>query len=129
MKCGGIYIWETAKARGHASRKKIHVYICKDHNDKHVFLFINTKNYYNEGFELQASNYPQSLTHTSYVSCTTPVRYKDSEIAHLKESSPLEYLCEPDIRSLMEHIRNSEILELRDIKLITEALDSVVTRF
>lgn len=56
MKTGDIYQWRTKKARGHDSRKKYHVFVI-NHKNKNVFLFINSVNYFGEGFELKKENY------------------------------------------------------------------------
>ena len=123
MKTGQIYKWETDKIRGYEFRYKYHLYIGKDASGRNVFLFVNTKNYYDEGFELKNTDYPFFQKASSYIGCgTTVVSYSDSEIAHVSDNDLVGELMKKDIDALIEHIGRSEIMERRFIKFIVGKL-------
>jgi hypothetical protein len=128
MKVGGIYKWATHRAQGHPSRNKYHVYIGKDDKGKNVFMFINSENYYNEGFELTKAQYPFFTKDSSYIGCTSIVSYKDEEIAHISDSDCLGVLTKTHINGLAAHIGKSEILEKQHIKIICSSLSAAAAQ-
>lgn len=121
---GQIYKWQTEKVRGRERRVKYHLYIGADDKGMEVFLFINSENYYNEGFELKRSEYPFFSKESSYIGCTSAVRYKNSEISHLREEDFLGIISETSKRELIKHIEQSEVLESGIIKFICTALSN-----
>jgi hypothetical protein len=55
MQLGEVYCWETDKAIGHEKRKKYQVFICLE-DGEHVFLFINSADWYND-YKITKANY------------------------------------------------------------------------
>ena len=99
------------------------MYIGKDDNGKNVFLFVNTPNYFNEGFELKNTDYPFFQKASSYIGCgTTVVSYNNREIGFVSDSDLVGELMKKDIDALIEHIGRSEIMERRFIKFIVGKL-------
>ena len=126
MKTGSIYKFVTAKARGHVTREKYHIFIDKDQNGKSVFLFINSENYFNEGFELKKSDYSFFSNPASFIGCTSTVSYTTQDIQNISEKNCVGVLKKEHIEKLENHILNSEVLELGEIKFICAALRNIM---
>ncbi len=125
MKIAGIYKFVTTKARGHEARVKYHVYIGSE-KGKSVFLFINSENYFGEGFEIRRVDYSFFSKPKSFIGCTGVVSYLSSEIRHLTPESFLGVLSQNDIIMLIKHIECSEVMEPRTINYIGKRLKSIL---
>jgi len=121
MKLGEIYVWDTAKAQGHAKRRKFHIYICEhDSGDGGAFLYINSSDWFKDYLILQAS-YPTVLTHDSYVGCSAVTIYTPTE---LKVVNPqlVGQLSKADLKGLRDAIIAAETMEQQDANYICKAL-------
>lgn len=98
----------------------------KDEHKNNVFLFINSENYYNEGFEIKNVDYPFLYRSSSYICCHSIVSYKEEEMKHLTPNNYFGTLKNDHICDLVGHIENSEAMELKNIRLITAALRRVL---
>jgi len=123
MKTGEIYRWITDKARGHAARPKIHIFICEDDwQFGHTFLFINS-NDYGQDFKISQADYPECLTKPlSYVSCSEPVFYSADELKAFQIEGPLGCLTQAHAKELFHHIAGHDVMEGRYIKRCCTAL-------
>lgn len=126
MQVGGIYKWATNKARGHTSRTKYHVFIGRNQQNKCVFLFINSENTYGEGFELKKTDYSFFTKSSSYIGCTSTVKYSAHEIKLINKIESVGLLEQPDIPRLIQHLQDSEVMEQRDIDFICECLKHAI---
>ena len=122
MIIGGIYKWATQRARGHQSREKYHIFISETSSSRNVFLFVNSINYYDEGFELKNNDYPCFPKASSFIGCTSVVIYNNSEISHLSDNDCLAVLSDTHKQALANHISQSEVMEQRHINLIFSSL-------
>ena len=127
MKTGEMYKWETSKAQGHEVRYKYHLYIGKNSRNQNIFLYVNSINYFEEGFELLNIDYPFFSKCASYIGCTSTILYTDSEIKDLKGKDCLGQLNQEHVVLLHEHITKSEILEKREIDFICSFLKNVIS--
>lgn len=121
MKVAGIYKWATSKARGYELRQKYQIYIGHSHG-RHVFLFINSENYYGEGYCVHKTDYPFFMKEKSYIGCTNIVTYSNDEVHNIPHDSFVGVLCNAHIDELIKHISQSEVMEPRHITFICDAL-------
>jgi hypothetical protein len=120
MNVGDIFVWDTNKAKGHDSRKKMHVFICVgDWSEDNTFLFISSIDYEGD-FPISASDY-EFLTHDSFVACHSQVTYSDE---YLAKCSPalVGRLLPKDIGALHDTVAASEKMEGQHILRICAAL-------
>ncbi len=81
MKTGDVYYWDTDKAKGHASRWKYHIFICEMNWEfDTTFLFICSDNYPG-AFRIWKSDCVFLPKEESFISCSGPVQYTDTELA------------------------------------------------
>jgi hypothetical protein len=125
MQTGDIFRWQTSKAKGYEKRWKFHIALCLDAKES-LFLFINSENYYGEGYLLKQTDYPAFLTHDSYVGCTQPIRYSQRHLSSFSSTDPVGRLLRKDIEGLNNHLKASEVMEQRYIQLISSALLSAL---
>ena len=124
MKIGEIYEWQTNKAKGYDSRKKMQVFICAgDWRDGNTFLFISSER--REGDLLILAKYYNFLRYDSYISCGSIVTYDDGELA-AAQPKLLGRLLPADLRALYQAMSQSEVMVERHKLKICGALKLVV---
>lgn len=123
MNTGDVYYWETAKAKGHETRRKYHIYICDaDWADDVTFMFICSISYTGD-FAITKDECPFLKNDESYISCSAPVLYTETEIKSLSvKMQKVGSLPKSTLRRLLNHILDSETLERQYIKRISEAI-------
>jgi hypothetical protein len=123
MKTGEIYRWVTGKARGHASRPKIHIFICEDDwQFGHTFLFVNSDDY-GQDFKIHQADYDNCLTKPiSFISCSDPVFYSTEELEGFAIDGPLGVLTPAHAKELFHHLAGHQVMEARSIKRCCNAL-------
>lgn len=124
MNVGDVLVWNTDKAIGYDSRRKMHIFICSGNwLEENIFLFISSVNY-GEDYPILRSNYG-FLTYDSFISCGGIAAYLDDEI---RSSSPtfLGRLSHGDLKGLHDAIAKSRTMERRHIPIICAALRSVL---
>ena len=84
MNTGDVYFWPTRKVKGRVERDKYHIYICDDDwEDGITFLFICSANYYGD-FLLTQTDCEFLEKEESFISCTSPIFYSESELKSYK---------------------------------------------
>jgi hypothetical protein len=125
MKVGDVFVWETDKAIGHDSRKKLQVFICSgDWLEDNTFLFISSTDYGGD-FRISAARYEKFLTYDSFIACGSIVAYTDDELMACAPKFVGRLLLE-DLRSLHDAVAASEVLEGRHILRVCAALRKVL---
>ena len=106
MALGDVYVWETDW-----------------HEDGQAFLFISSSDYGGD-YLLLAADYPEFLTHDSYVSCSGLVFYTEGEVrksgAKLVGKLSANHLAE-----LRSAIANSLLMEGWQIRMVCGILDGM----
>lgn len=121
MKLGEVYRWKTDKAKSHASREKLHVYICEgDGGDDHIFLFISSANY--GDYLIKQTDYPAFLSYDSYVSCGSIVSYNDFEIAQFGPGKPVGLIKKEHLKELLTALQDSFTMEARTANRLSRAI-------
>ncbi len=120
MILGAVYKWETAKAKGHITRDKFHVFICEgDWEEGHTFLFISSDDF---GGDYRLTNPPyEFLTKPeSFVSCSSIVSYSEDELKLM--GKPVGQLSKQHLIELHKAIANSDTMVGRHQKRCCNAL-------
>jgi hypothetical protein len=127
MRTGEIYKWETDKATGYDRRDKYHIYICEsDWTAENTFLFVSSTN---NGGDYEVRNHPYTCFPKpfSFVSTSSIVEYTDNELAGLN-LSPLHCLSDQHLRELHDAIRDSFVMERRQITRLCNAIRASLIR-
>lgn len=127
MDTGAVYRWETDKAKGYASREKLHVYICTQAVPlPNILLFICSDGYPTDFSLLRRDhNHRNFLKQDSVISCSSPVFYHDHELRSYSISK-VGRLVKATLRSLHDHIANHDVMEGRYIRQICAALGPMI---
>lgn len=126
MNIGDIYLWETDRAKGHALRRKFHMYVGEAgwKDDGHAFLFISSNDYGGD-FKILQSDYAFLTKEFSYISCNGIVVYPASEIngyAPIKVGS----LRPADAAALHSALAGSDTMEQWQIHLCCGAVARLI---
>lgn len=119
MKLGEIFKWKTDKAKGHETRQKYHIFICKS-DDQNLFLFINSVDWFQD-YKLVKSPNHEFLDYDSYVSCNSVVPYDDSELTQF-DPAPVGQLTQNNMKELRDALIAAESMPTGDLNVVCKAL-------
>lgn len=119
MKLGEVYIWETEQVTGFEKRKKRHIYVYSE-GGMHVFLFINTADYYKD-HKLAQANYAAFLDYDSFVGGNSVVAYSEASFKKLN-LQPVGQISAQDLKAVRDAIIEAETMERREAAKVCAVL-------
>ena len=123
MDLGAIYRWETDRAQGHEKRFKYHIFICDDVDGNHVFVYINSMDWYKDHKILKA-NY-DFLEYDSFIGCNAVERYTPKAFGSCNPELKGQ-LSDDDMKALRNAIIAAETMATGDMNLVCKALAAIL---